>query len=112
MCLEEKELVDHLLCIVGGFVCFGICLSLIGFSWVQPFNVKDVVAAWRRKKTWFLGVWRIVPLAIWWAIWKEKNQRIFYDKAMFQDFKLDFLRMLYSWRVVLNRNRNLDFLDL
>jgi len=74
----------------------------MGVSWVQPSNVRDVVVAWRRrvKKSWILGVWSMVPLAIWWATWKERNRRIFEDKALsFQEYKLYFLRLLFSWSV-------------
>ena len=63
-----------------GFFALGfISLSLMGVSWVQPSNVKDVLVACRRrmKKSWVLGVWNMVPLAIWWATWKERNRRVF-----------------------------------
>ena len=52
----------------------------------------------------------MVPLAIWWATWKERNHRIFEDKALsFQEFKLYFLR-LFSWSSGLNGYKNLNFL--
>jgi len=85
----------------------------MGISWVQPSNVRDVVVAWRRrmKKSWVLGVWNMIPLAIWWATWKERNRRIFEDKILsFQDFKLYFLRLLYSWSVGLSGDKQLNFL--
>ena len=53
----------------------------------------------------------MVPLAIWWATWKERNRRIFEDKGLsFQDYKLYFLRLLYGWSVGLNGYKNLNFL--
>jgi len=59
ICLEEKETVDHLR-------QFGIYLSLMGVSWVQPSNVRDMVVTWRRRmeKRWVFGVWNMVPLTI------------------------------------------------
>ena len=84
----------------------------MGVSWVQPSNVRDVVVAWRRrmKKSWILGVWSMVPLAIWWATRKGRNRRIFKDKALsFQKYKLYFLR-LFNWSIGLNGNKNLNFL--
>ena len=52
------------------------------------------------KKRWVLRVWNMVDLAIWWASWKEINQRIFEDKALsFQDFKLYYLRLLTCYTV-------------
>ena len=90
-----------------------LSLSLMGISWVQPSKVRDVVVAWRRrmKTSWVLGVWNMIPLAIWWATWKERNRRIFEDKSLsFQDFKLYFLRLLYSWNVGLCDGKELNFL--
>jgi len=95
---RRKKLWIILLYIIGGFLRFGIYLSrlwgLVGFT----SNVTDVVVAYRRrmKKSWVLEVWNMIPLAIWWATWKERNRRIFEDKILsFKDFKLYFLR-LYS----------------
>ena len=63
------------------------------------------------KKRCVLGVWNMVPLAIWWATWKERNRRIFEGKVLsFQDFKLYFLRLLYNWSVGLSGNKELNFL--
>jgi len=58
--------------IVGGCLCFGIYLSLMGVCWVLPSNVKDVLVAWRSSTKKSLGVWKMVPLTIWWATRKER----------------------------------------
>jgi len=40
------------------------------------------------KESWGLGAWSMVPLAIWWVTWKDKNSRIFEDKVLsFQDLR-------------------------
>jgi len=53
----------------------------------------------------------MIPLAIWWATWKERNRRIFEDKILsFQDFKLYFLRLLYSWSMGFIGDKQLNFL--
>ena len=53
----------------------------------------------------------MIPLAIWWATWKERNHRIFEDKTLsLQDFKLYLLRLLYSWRARLSGDKELNFL--
>jgi len=85
----------------------------MGVSWVQPFTVKDVLVAWRRmKKCFAFGVWKMIPLAIWWTAWKERNRRIFEGIDLsFQDFKLYFSRILYSWGHALDGGANLAFLD-
>ena len=54
----------------------------------------------------------MIPLAIWWIAWKERNRRIFEGIDLcFQDFKLYFLRILYSWSHALDGGANLTFLD-
>jgi len=60
---------------------FGIYLSPSGSYWVQPSSVKDVVVAWgrRMKNSGVSCVWKIIPLAIWWCTWKERNHWIFED---------------------------------
>ena len=109
MCLEEEETADHLLVHCRWvFSLWALSLSLMGISCVQPSNVRDVVVAWRRrkKKSWVREVWSMIPLAIWWATWKERNRRIFEDKTLsLQDLKLYFLRLLYSWCVRLSGDR-------
>jgi len=115
MCSHEEESVDHL------FVhckwvssLWALAFSLIDISWVQSSNVKDVLAAWRRrlKKCWVHGIWKLIPIAIWWCTWKERNHRIFDDKALsLQDFKLYFLGTLYSWSQVLTGGSTVSLLD-
>ena len=93
---------------------WALALSLMGISWIQSSNIKDVLVAWRRrlKKCWVHEVWKLIPLAIWWCTWKERNRRIFEDKALsFQDFNLYFLETLYSWSQVLNGGLNVSLLD-
>jgi len=86
----------------------------MGISWVHPSKVKDVLAAWRRrmKKCLALDVWKMIPLAIWWTTWKDRNRRIFegIDLSL-QDFKLYFLTILYSWSHAHDGGANTTFLD-
>jgi len=60
-----------------GFFIFGIYLSLLlGLvGSIQPSNMEDIVVASNRNmnKSWGLVVWKMVPLAILWAIWKDRN---------------------------------------
>jgi len=71
--------VDYLLVHWWVSLIWDLALSLMGASWVQSSNVWDVVVAWgrRMKKSWVLGVWNMVPLAIWWATWKERKLTYF-----------------------------------
>ena len=53
-----------------------------------------------------------MPLGIWCSTSKERNGRIFEGKARaIDDFKLYFLRTLYSWSQVLSYGIKLTFLD-
>ena len=86
----------------------------MGVSWVQPWKVKDVLIGWRRrmKKCLAFGVWNLIPLTIWWSVWKERNRRIFEGKDLsLHDFKLYFLRILYSWSQALVDSANMTFVD-
>ena len=86
----------------------------MGISWVQSSNIKDVLVAWRRrlKKCWVHEIWKLIPIAIWWCTRKERNKRIFDDKALsLQDFKLYFLGTLYRWSQVLNGGSTVSLLD-
>ena len=59
-----------------------------------------------------LGVWNLIPLAIWWSVWKERNRRIFERKDLsLLDFKMYFLRVLYTWSQALEDRVNLTFVD-
>jgi len=59
LCREEEETVHHLLVLCHwASLLWQLGLSMIGVSWVQPWKVKDVLVAWRRrtKKCPTLGV--------------------------------------------------------
>ena len=68
---EEEETVHHLLvhCHWASLL-WQLGLPMMGVSWVQPWKVKYVLVAWRRttKKCRALGVWKLIPLAIWWSV--------------------------------------------
>lgn len=56
----------------------------MGISWVFPKTVKDAVISWRgsfvgrkRRKT-----WKLVPLCIFWTLWKERNRIVFKDRSV------------------------------
>ena len=118
MCLQEEESVDHLFihCTWASGL-WHLSFSLLGVNWVQPLTIKNVLMSWTRKINggWLLGIWKMIPLAIWWSMWKERNQRIFAGKARsYQDFKLYVLRTLYSWILALGDGTYgnlLDFID-
>jgi hypothetical protein len=62
-------------------------------------RVVDLLFRWRN---WFgkheSGVWNLVPLCLMWTIWKERNSRIFQDKASSMDqIKGAFVNALFDW---------------
>jgi len=86
----------------------------MGVSWVHPWKVKDVLVPWRRriKKCLAFGIWKLIPLAIWWSTWKERNRKIFEGKDLsLHDFRLYFLKILYSWSQALDGGANTTFVD-
>ena len=77
-------------------------------------DVKDVLVDWRRrlKRRCILGIWKLVPLTMWWCSWKARSRWIFEGKALsHQNFTLFFLRMLYSWSQVLDCCTKVPLLD-
>ena len=90
MCLGEEKLAGHLFCPLSvGLHIVAFVISLMGVSWVRPQTIRDVLVAWRRRlrESWILGVWKLIPLAIWWSTWMGKNCLIFEGKARTQ-FKI------------------------
>lgn len=57
-----------------------------------------------------VGIWKMIHLAIWLVIWKERNFQVFEGKALcYKDFRLYFLKILCSWCEVFNGGRNFGF---
>lgn len=100
--------------IVHGFLRCGIYLSLIGVSWVQPSNAKDVLVAGRRrmKKRW--GSWSLENGSFGYLVgyldW-DKSMNFSQQRYVLSRFQAYFLRTLYDWNVVLKGNSSLKFLD-
>ncbi len=78
---------DHLLlhCNLASHL-WRFILRFFGIQWVLAEKVVDSLFRWRN---WFgkhmSGVWNLVPLCLMWTIWKERNSRIFEDKASSMD---------------------------
>lgn len=76
------------------------CFHLFGIHWVLPLSTRDLLLGW-----WFKGVkkdakvvWRMVPHAIFWCIWKKRNLRIFdgVEKSII-DLKSMLVMTLFLW---------------
>jgi len=79
--LKRKRWWTTSLFIVVGFHHSGICL-LMGVRWVQPFSRCPGGVEKKNEESRVGSNSNIIPLAIWWCAWKERNSRIFDGKAL------------------------------
>ncbi|WMV34161.1 hypothetical protein MTR67_027546 [Solanum verrucosum] len=51
--------------------------SLFGLSWVMPHSIKEAYESWYCWKvdSTIKETWKMIPAAIFWSIWREKNRR-------------------------------------
>ena len=82
LCKGEGESVNHLF--LHCSVARGLWASLfciMNLSWVMPGRVIEVLRCWKKKfdNPIALAVWRMIPLAVWWILWNERNNRCFED---------------------------------
>jgi hypothetical protein len=89
--------VDHLLlhCDVAStmwnniFTCFGM-------SWVMPRRVIELFACWWKSgRPRSVAIWKMVPICIFWCVWKERNLRCFEDlESSMEDILASFFHMV------------------
>ena len=91
-----------------------LILAIVGFGWVFPFLVQQVLLAWqgtkvgkRRKK-----VWRAASLCLFWIVWCERN-RVTFDNEAFSAYRLknSFICNFWSWSNVFSGDRDMSLLD-
>ncbi|XP_019261132.1 PREDICTED: uncharacterized protein LOC109239081 isoform X2 [Nicotiana attenuata] len=75
-------------------------ISLFGLRWVMPHNIRDAFEPWSYWKvdSTIRKVWKMIPAAIFWSNWNERNSRCF-DGVSTSPHKLKArcLMYLYSW---------------
>jgi hypothetical protein len=106
--------VDHILlhCDVASalwnalFTCFSL-------YWVMPRRVIDLFACWWKfGRPRSAGIWKMVPICIFWCVWKEINDRCFEDlKSSMDDILASFFYILYLWTVVFLSPLSLSYVD-
>ena len=84
LCKNAEEDLDHrLIHCPAVWGMWAALLSMIGFQWVCPYLVKEVLSGWScfpiRKQA--KNLWMAVPFI--WAISKERNRVVFEDVAFF-----------------------------
>jgi len=79
LCKRDGESVDHILlhCDVASALWNNI-FSRFGISWVMPKSVLDLVACWWKSgRSRSATTWKMVPICLFWCIWRERNLRCF-----------------------------------
>jgi hypothetical protein len=103
LCKRDEEFVDHLLlhCDVA-YALWTNIFNCFGMSWVMPIRVIDLFTCW-----WKFGrlrsasIWKMVPICIFWCVWRERNLRCFEDlDSSMEDILVSFFHTLYLWIVV------------
>lgn len=83
MCMADGESLSHLfLHCSKGVALWVFFLVRFGVSWVQPATIWVIILCWLGQLSldWnSLGkeIWSMIPVTICWAIWNERNRRIF-----------------------------------
>ena len=101
LCCVEEETINHIL--VHCFktkILWDLVFSLFGVNWVLPFTMRDTLLSWyvsfKDKK--HRKVSRVVPLCLFWTVWKERNKIVFNNEALStQRLKNSFVCNLLSW---------------
>lgn len=76
----RRETIDHffLHCLISYFMWHQV-INRSGVHWCFPKIVSDMIKVWRMSPFSRCGMmlWRLVPFAILWSVWKERNDRVF-----------------------------------
>lgn len=91
LCKTGPESCNHLLLWCStSYKLWAMVLGLLGISWVMADSITSELLAWEglssRNK-----LFKLIPLTIFWVIWKERNKRAFEGK------ELDFNTIKNNW---------------
>ena len=100
MCHCDGETVGHLLLYFSvAFELWSFVFRSFGTQWVIVSRVLDLLSGGGiglGNTCWVSGI--LVPLCLMWTIWRERNSRIFEDKASSLDhIKGAFVNSLFDW---------------
>jgi hypothetical protein len=98
MCKRDGESVDRLLihCDIASALWSAI-FSRFGLAWIMPRRVLDLCASWW---SWTRNavVWKMVPICLFWTLWRERNNRCFENlENSMEDILASMLNTLYMW---------------
>jgi hypothetical protein len=79
----------------------------------MPSSVLDLCACWCSSgRTSSVVVWKMVPICIFWTIWKERNNRCFKDlKNSMEEILASLLYSLYLWTAAYLSSFSLSYAD-
>jgi hypothetical protein len=101
LCKRNGESVDCLLlhCNAASSL-WNTLFTLFGMSWVMPRRVIDLFTClWNFGRPKSAAIWKIVPICIFWCVWKEINLRCFEDLESSME---DILASFFSYFVSLD----------
>ncbi|XP_010242092.1 PREDICTED: uncharacterized protein LOC104586522 [Nelumbo nucifera] len=110
LCGCSAESTDHL-CLHCPFLAqlWNHLLKFLKVCWVMPRSVKKLLCCWhivgwsKKKKT----LWKMIPSAVMWCIWTERNRRVFSNKFLsLEDLTQKLVGKLISWLSVAADFRN------
>ena len=101
LCLAAEETVDHLLLhCEWAWRLWSDMFRLFGVQWVMPQTVFDLFSCWLGGEGRHSAVWRLVPHAIIWTLWRERNSRVFENtEHLIGDLQSSLLRYMLDWLV-------------
>ena len=87
--------------------------SWLGLSWVMPSSILDLCACWCSfGRTKSAMVWKMVPICIFWSIWRERNNRCFEDlECSMEEILAYLLYSLYSWTMAYLSPLSVSYVD-
>lgn len=104
LCMADGESSGHLFIHcpwVGPLWCY--FLSRFGVVWVHPNSIRSLLQYWEFQKCGSskgIGrfTWKVVPATLCWAVWEERNMRMFEDSSKSQQMIIDAtFSKLYDW---------------
>jgi len=99
LCKRDRESVDHILLHCDVASALWNIFSRFDISWVMPRRVLDLVACWwKSRRLMSATTWKMVPICIFWCIWRERNLRCFENlESSLEEVLESFIYKLYLW---------------
>jgi hypothetical protein len=98
LCKRDGESVDHLLlhCDVASALGNNI-FTRFGMSWAMPRRIIDLFTCWwKSSRSRSAAIWKMVPICMFWRVWKEINLRCFENlESSMEDILASFFHTLY-----------------